>query len=270
MDMYPWLAGTAGVLSTDTALFRVLEKTAVSGLKGASAVVAIGRCMKERMISLGVAEESIHVVSNWANTEVVKPIPINKNKLRKKYELADKFVVMYSGNIGVSHYFDDLIEAAEILSEKKEIVFLFVGNGVRFEEVKTDVTKRRLKNFLFLDYQNYDDLAFSLSMGDVHFVSLREGFEGLVVPSKTYGILAAGRPVIYQGRKNGEIARLIEEQRVGTVVAQKNTARLVEAIEHAFVDEQWRKETGDRARAVAVEKYSSEQMIENYCNVLLR
>jgi colanic acid biosynthesis glycosyl transferase WcaI len=268
MDLYPLVAIKAGLISEGAPLTRALDNLCGWALRQADGVIVIGRCMAERVSDYGVDPSRIHVVTNWANTEIVKPISAGDNELRRRQGLDSKFVVMYSGNLGVSHYFDDILTVAHQLRQERDIVFVFVGRGSRRKQVEAAVERDRLPNVICLDYQPFDMLAQSLSMGDVHFVSLREGFEGVVVPSKAYGVLAAGRPMIYQGNPRGEIARMISENDVGSVVSQGDVAALRQAILHAQTQEKWRREAGRRARSLAEGRYGTSRSIAAYASVL--
>lgn len=268
MDLYPWVAVEAGVLSRHGILRRAAETVALASLRGAQRVVVIGRCMAERVATFGVAEERINIIPNWADTSAIRPVPPSANRFREELGLGGRFVVMYSGNLGVSHYFDDLLEVAHRLRSIREIVFVFIGKGARLPEVRRGVMERGLGEVRFLGYQDYDRLSESLSLGDVHFITLRDGFEGLVVPSKTYGALAAGRPIIYQGSERGEIARMIEESRVGMVVEQGRVDDLESAVLRAYHQPSWREGAGERARRLAEERYSVGSGVRAYAEVL--
>jgi len=268
MDLYPWVLIEAGLLADGGLPAAALQRLATGTLRGARAVVVIGRCMAERVAALGVAAERIHLARNWADPQVVRPLARADNALRHELGLADRFVVMYSGNLGVSHYFDDLMAVAERLREHPEIVFLIAGEGARRAAVEGAVAQRRLGNVVLTGYQNYARLGESLSVGDVHFVSLRQGFEGLVVPSKAYGVLAAGRPIVYQGARQGEIARMIEEEKIGHVVEQGNADALHDALLNGWRDEGWRRQAGERARALAEGRYGMQEALDGWLAAL--
>jgi glycosyltransferase involved in cell wall biosynthesis len=130
----------------------------------------------------------------------------------------------------VSHFFEDILAVAGELEPCRDVQFVFVGGGMRFMEVERFVKEKNLSNVLLVPYRDRSVLAQSLSVGDVHYVSLRPGFEGLVVPSKAYGIMAAGRPMIYQGSANGEIARMVAREGIGHVVPPGDREGLRNAI----------------------------------------
>lgn len=268
MDLYPWVAIQARALAPASLTARWAAAAARATLGRAEGVVVIGRCMADRIAALGVAPERIHLIPNWADTETVRPVPVEGNRLRGELGLDGKLVVMYSGNLGISHYFDDLLAVADRLRERQEVVFLVAGGGSRLGEVQAAAREARLSNVRFLGYQRHRDLALSLGAGDLHFVSLRSGFEGLVVPSKAYGVLAAGRPLIYQGSPRGEIARMVAEEGVGEVIAEGDADALEAAIVRGLEDPAWRRRTGDRARHLAETRYSPSSGLAAYTAVL--
>lgn len=145
---------------------------------------------------------------------------------------------------------------------------MFVGGGSRLVEVRDVAERAKLQNVAFLPFQPYEMLAEALSRGDVHFVSLRPGFEGLVVPSKAYGVLAAGRPIIYEGVRSGEIARMIQEENVGTVVEPGDAEQLERAVLRAKDDAFWREGAARAARELAVTRYSASRALNAYGSIL--
>lgn len=267
MDLYPWVATEAGVLPRNGGLTTKLEKLSARALRQARSVIVIGRCMAERIESLGVQADRIHIVPNWADIDVVRPVAPRENRLRRVLGLGDAFVVMYSGNMGVAHSFDEVLAAAETLRADPGVAFVFIGDGSRKREV--EAAARRLPNVKILGYQPVEELSHSLSLGDVHYVSLRRGFEGLVVPSKAYGAFAAGRPILYQGSDTGEIARVIDEEGVGKVVQPGDGAGLVDGILEMRAETSRRIEAGTRARALAEGRYGKVAGVERYVTALL-
>ncbi|MFW6012086.1 MAG: glycosyltransferase family 4 protein [bacterium] len=268
MDLYPWVAVEAGVMQRSAVTTRLAEALARAALRGANRVIVIGRCMDRRVRELGVAPERVHLIQNWADTDAVRPVPRAKNRKRARLGLEGRFVVMYSGNLGVSHQFRELLEVAERLREETDLLFLIVGDGSRRKEVESQIRRRALTNVLLLPFQPYEEIGETLSMGDVHFVSLRPGFEGLVVPSKAYGVLAAGRPIIYQGSRKGEVARMVKEEEVGVVLDAGDRQGLAAAILRARDDPEWTAETGERARRVAETFYSAGAALHKYEEIL--
>ena len=167
----------------------------------------------------GLPEEHIAVIPNWADGETVVPIAHADNALRAAWGLTGRFVVAYSGNLGRAHDYTTLLDAVERLQEEKDIEFLFIGGGHRHAELQAEVRARRLDRVRWLPYQRRERLSESLGAADVHWVSLRPELEGLIVPSKIYGVLAAGRPVLFVGDSAGEIGSLLRRRVCGMTLA---------------------------------------------------
>jgi len=268
MDLYPDVAVQAKLLKAGSLMANLLTRISRFGLRKADGVIAIGRCMKQRLLNYGVAEERIRLIPNWTNPDDILPIPNEENSFRKEKGWQNKFVVLYSGNIGISHYFDDILKVSLRLRKNQDILFVFVGYGQRLQEIESFKKEHGLDNIELLPFQDRDKLSLSLSAGDIHFVSLRAGFEGLVVPSKTYGIFAVGRPVIYQGDPRGEIATLINEEDVGRVVPLDNPGELEETILTYAEDPLPAHDQGIKARRLAGTNYHSRLACEKYSQVL--
>lgn len=268
MDLYPDFAIKAGLLAGRAYPTRLLTAVSRLALKQADLVIVIGRCMEEYLRQAGVPAERLHVIPNWANEAEVYPIPPPQNQLRRELGLEDAFVILYSGNLGLSHFFDDLLEVARRLQHQAKVRFVFIGDGARRREVEQARVAHNLDNILLLPFQPLERLAHSLSLGDLHFVSLRPGFEGLVVPSKTYGVLAAGRPVVYQGNPQGEIARLIREEQVGTVVPPYAPDTLEQTILTYYHRPELVRTQGERAYQLSRGRLSRSHALNRYSALL--
>jgi glycosyltransferase involved in cell wall biosynthesis len=268
MDVYPDVMVRAGMLRDGALTTRILRWIARFPLVGADKVIVLGEDMRKVAIRSGASPEKIVTIRNWADPETVYPVAHEENRLRREWGLDGKFVVEYSGNLGVSHSFDDLLAVAEALSDHDDIRFLVIGGGVRLKEVEKAVDSRGLANVLIRPYQDASDLARSLSAGDVHYVSLRNGFEGLVVPSKAYGIMAAGRPIIYQGSEDGEIARMVSGEGIGYVIPPGDRKSLRDSILSLYRDKEICLRMGASARQVLVEKYSAAKGLDLYRKIL--
>lgn len=268
MDVYPEILDEAGVLSRKSLIFTFLSKVARFGLMRADGVIAIGRCMRQWASQIGIAANKLHIIQNWVDQEVVVRIKLQENELRQKMGWQDKFIVMYSGNIGVSHFFDDVLQVARELQSNKRILFVFIGNGQRRLELQNYKDRYELDNIQLLAFQPQEQLSTSLGSGNIHFISLRPGFTGLVVPSKAYGVMAAGRPIIYQGESWGEIARMINEEEIGHTVPVDNWTELKNTVLRYAQDDELVFKQGIRARQVLENKYSKDQALKDYFDIL--
>lgn len=219
-------------------------------LRSAYVNVVLGSAMQRYLISRGVSESKLRVIHNWAVGDMVHPVTPEDNRLRREWGLDGKFVVGYSGNMGRVHEFETILGAVEDLKGDTSVVFLFIGDGAQKKWLENEVTKRGLDNVRFLPYQPSDQLAASLSVPDVHLVSLRPEAEGLVVPSKFYGIAAAGRPTLFVGDQEGEIAHLIRETQCGIAIGVGDVSGLAAAIDLLRGDPSLYKRYCENARRV--------------------
>jgi glycosyltransferase involved in cell wall biosynthesis len=266
MDIYPELAFELGVLSRRSPAGRLLSGLAGFTLRRANGVIALGETMAARLRAAGVPRVS--VVHNWADGEAIRPRPAADHALRHAWGWKDRFVVLYSGNLGLVHDFDTVLGAAERLRDERRVLFAFVGDGPRRAYVKREVARRGLRNVEFRPHVARDDLGQSLTAGDVHLVTLREGLEGLVVPSKIYGILAAGRPTLYVGPHAGEVDAIMREGGCGLRVAVGDSAALAAGIKGYLHDEKRRGEDGRRARDLFDRRFTKERALEAHLRVL--
>ena len=229
-DLFPEVAAELRVKFLRGPFYLILRYLRNLALFRAEQNVVLGRLMRERLKREGVAEEAITVIPNWADGKNLQPIERRENALRKRWGLCEKFVVGYSGNLGRSHDFSTILEAAKLLEDNTDIVFLFIGGGAQLSWVKQQVIKEDLSNVLFQDYQPQNYLSESLSVPDVHLISLKPSLEGLIVPSKFYGIAAVGKPSIFIGDSKGEIACLLHDYNCGYSVQQGENDKLVELL----------------------------------------
>ncbi len=268
MDLYPDIAVRAGLLKENSLVHRIARGLTRITFRHAERIVSLGKCMTDRVGQYDIPPEQIATIRNWADEKAVVPLGPEQNPLRKEMGYTDEFVVMYSGNMGVSHRFEDILQVALELRDRNDIRFLFVGGGVRRKEVEAFRDEHKLESITVRDYFPREQLGASLPLGDVHFVSLREGFEGLIVPSKTYGIMAAGRAIIYQGSSKGEIARMLRDEGGGVVVDQDDAAKLKQVITAWADDRASAVATGQKAREVFEQNYTKDIGLGNYQRIL--
>ncbi len=217
-DLFPEVAGAlrVGGMGSFQGLLRAMRNWS---LETAHMNVVIGDGMAERLVAEGIKQNAIQVIHNWSDGTAIRPVDHKKNPLREEWNLQEAFVVGYSGNIGRAHEFGTILDAADMLKSVEKIVFLFIGDGAQRDSIMEAVQSRGLKNVVFRPYQSRSHLTFSLCVPDVHLISLKPALEGLIVPSKFYGIAAAGRPVIFIGGQDGEISRILRKTGSGYTVS---------------------------------------------------
>jgi len=221
-DLYPEIAIVSGMSWLKGPLGALLIRLRNGSLRAADANVVVGERMAERLLAQGIPRAKIRFVANFAPEEDLSPVAHEANPLRRQWSLTEKFVVGYSGNLGRVHEFSTILNAAARLKDDPRILFLCIGGGTLFDRLQRAVAEGGLQQkFVFQPYQPRELLKYSLSAADVHWISLRPEFEGLVVPSKVYSIAAAGRPIISICDERGEISQLVRQYRCGFVVSRK-------------------------------------------------
>ena len=270
-DIYPEVASELGIPFIRGPVSTILRFARDASLRAADVNVVVGNLMAEKLKQLGIAPERAEVIPNWCDDELIVPIGATSNPLRTQWQLQNKFVVGYSGNLGRAHEFDTILAASEHFRNDPNIIFLFIGGGHRGEELVRCVKAQELSDkFRFLPYQRDEDLKYSLSVPDVHWISLRPELEGLIVPSKIYGIAAAGRPIIAVMARSGEIASLVREHECGVVVEPGNSVELAKAISDLSSNVITREIMGRRARAMLKANFTREHAFQNWTRVVDR
>ncbi len=267
-DIFPEVASRLGANPLPKLVDGLLRVLRDASLRTATVNVVIGGRMREYLLARGLPDAKLDVIENWADAGLIQPKAVNASALRMSLDLAERFVVCYSGNLGLAHEFETLLGAAEELAGETTFVFLIIGNGAKMDALRKGVTGRGLENFRFLPYQPRDTLEDSLAAADVHLVSLLPALEGLIVPSKLYGILAAGRPLVFIGDPDGEIARVIHGARCGRVVAVGESQTLARSLRELAADSDGRASMGMRARNLLCEKFSLEKAIARWFALL--
>ncbi len=253
-DLFPEVAGVLGIrgIGRLEGLLRLVRNWS---LQTAYKNVVIGDGMATKLIEEGIQSDTIRVIHNWSDGRAIQPVDRDKNDLRREWNLREKFVVGYSGNIGRAHEFDTILGAAEKLKSAANIIFLFIGGGAQRDRIEEEVRRRGLENIMFKPYQPREQLTLSLTVPDIHLISLNPALEGMIVPSKFYGVAAAGRPTLFIGSKNGEIPRILRKAQCGFSV-EKGQAEEASRIIRELADHQ---ETclllGMRARALFDQRF---------------
>jgi colanic acid biosynthesis glycosyl transferase WcaI len=217
----------------------------------ADLIVSIGSRMKRRLVEeKGADPARIETIHYWADCEAIAPAP-HDNAFARTNGLAGKFVVMHSGNVGASQNLEMIVEAADRMRDRTDIVFAIVGDGVKRTVLAEMAAARGLTNVRFFPYQPKEMLDQSFGAADVFVVSLKAGIEGYIVPSKLYGTLAAGRPYIAAVDASAEPAEVAREHGCGLLVAPGDVDAFVAAVERLRDDPGECAAMGRRARDAA-------------------
>jgi glycosyltransferase involved in cell wall biosynthesis len=227
-DIFPDVAVQLGVLDDPVAIGG-LQAMKSALFESADRVVSIGRDMDRRLLELGVPAHKIVTIHDWSDGTEVTPLDA-PSTMRTELGWGDRFVVMHSGNVGLSQDLDTLLDAAELLHDRPEVLFAIVGEGASKARLQRSATERGLANVTYLPYQDKATLSESLGAADVHFVGLLRGLAGYIVPSKVYGILAAGKPFIASVEEGSEPAMIVREHGCGVRIEPGDPDALANAV----------------------------------------
>ena len=244
-DVFPEIAVAVKRLESRV-LVGVLRQLVGLYLRRADRIVAIGETMKLRLEEKGAPAQSLTVIPNWVDTTEITPQP-RENAWAAANGLIGKFTVMHSGNVGHAQDLDTLIRAATFLRDLEDLLIVIVGFGARAAEIGA-LAKRLQVPVLWRPYQPREVLSQSLSSGDLHFVGLARGLSGFVVPSRLYGILAAGRPVVVGADEDSETVRIVRETGCGVVVPPGRPERVAQVVRDAYEGKLSLAELGARGR----------------------
>jgi colanic acid biosynthesis glycosyl transferase WcaI len=277
-DIFPEVAealrvgGSAGSLA-----FRLLRPLRNRSLQAADINVVVGHRMADHLVEESIPRRKIRVIENWSDGEFISPTPASESELRRSWGLQDAFVIGYAGNLGRVHDLVTVITAMVLLQERaarseddisNRIKFVFIGGGAQFPELEREVSQRGLRNVLTRPYQRRERLSQTLAVADVHLVTLNPKLEGLVMPSKFYGVLAAGRPVLFVGAGQGELAKLVQEIGCGLAVKSGHGMMLMESILELASDLKLCARMGFRGREAFEERWSKGRAIEKWTEAL--
>jgi len=262
-DLYPDIAEVTGGVK-NRFLRLLLERTNEFAYRAADLIIALGSDMRERLLQKALPSEKIAVVTDWVDCNALRPQAASS--LRVQFE--DRFVVMYSGNLGLSQQLEVVLEAADRLRNDKSILFVLIGEGARKKRLQDEMRSKRLSNVWFLPYQPKERLGESLTAADLHLIPLMAGAAGCMVPSKVYGVLAAGRPFVAMMEDFADVARLAVEHRVGFVTPPGDVDGLVATIRGAMNNPAELKEMGRRARRLAEEQFERRVVTRKFAQLL--
>jgi glycosyltransferase involved in cell wall biosynthesis len=229
-DLFPDVAISLGTFREGSLVARIARWIAHVVEVHCDLLIALGPVMKRRLEERGVRGERVHVIHNWADSSSIRPVERSANPFVAEHGLGERFVVLYSGNAGRAHTFDAVIEAMRTLAADDRFAFVFIGGGHRMPELREAARRHSLTNVRFLDYVPRPQLAYSLSAASVSLVTEDPRVIGQLLPSKTYAILASGRPIVFVGSAASDVAAIINESQAGLAVAPDRPSDVIDAL----------------------------------------
>ncbi len=266
-DIYPDVAIALGKVANSWSI-RKLRQRMFDVYKRCERVVVLSTDMKQLLVDAQVSDDRIEIIPNWADPEQVRPIAPAENRFLAREKIHDKFVVMYSGNLGLTQRLEEFIDAAALLKHRSEIEFVFIGRGAMKARLEKQAETLQLENLRFLDYQPKEELAHSLSAGNLHLVPLTKELSQCLMPSKLYGILAAGRPYLTNAPAGSELHRVTVEEEVGFTCEAGSAQVIADCILEAASNPQQLAACGEKSRALATKTYTRSRSINQFRQML--
>ena len=267
-DIFPdSLIGT-GLAKKNGLLWKIGRVIENFTYRNADKIIVISEDFKKNIMAKGVPEDKIVVVYNWVDQNAVVDVPREKNKLFDKYNLdRSKFYITYNGNIGLTQNMDMLLDVAKSLEENKDIQFVLVGNGAYLDSVKQIIKDRNINNVHLLPFQPYEDISHVFSLGDVSLVISKPGVGANSVPSKTWSIMSASRPVLANFDEN-ELKDIIENNKCGIFTKAGDKQAFIDAILKLFNNRELCKEYGKNGRNFVMKNLTKEVGTKKYVDVI--
>ncbi len=270
-DSYPEILVAVGAARPNSFFVKIVHFFNRWVYKYAAAIIVMGRDMRELFLRKTVGlDVPVITIPNWADLETVTPAPRSSNALLSELGLSEKFVLLYAGNIGHPTDVETIMECAGRLADRDEIHFVFIGEGVKKKWLEARATEAAMKNVTILGYRPWNEQSQFLNACDLALVALVRGMWGTAMPSRTYNIMAAGKPLIALGDPTSELCMVVEEEKIGWHLEPGDPDGLVQVILEAYAKRADLPAMGERARLAAEGKYSPEAATRAYAQALRR
>jgi glycosyltransferase involved in cell wall biosynthesis len=267
-DIYPDAIVSVGLLSESNLLIKWWKKKNRRIYAGAKAIYTLSKNMAKSMGQYCDVNK-IKVIPNWADTSMMKPIMHIDNPFLKEQQLQDKFIVLYSGNMGMTHRIESIVEVATLLKEEKGIFFLIIGMGAKKPIIENMVNERKLNNCMVLPYLPLEQTPYSIGAADVGVITLDENSADVSVPSKTYNMLAVGSALLCITPQSTELSELVKEHNVGKSFRSAEIEKMRDYILELYNDPQLLKLYKDNSREASTffTPQNAEIYVEHYASV---
>ena len=268
-DIYPEVAVRMNVVAPDHWIVKSWEFVNLKVWERAEALIVLSEPMKQLLVQKNKnLADKIHVIHSWADPKFIFPIAKSENWFAKQYDLTDSFVVLYSGNLGRCHDTQTILKCAQLLNDRTDIKFVFIGNGVGSKIIKSAIVSGELSNALQLPYQDKEVLPFSLTACDLSLVSMLPNVGDTIAPSKMYGILAAGRPVAAICPEGNYLREMIRDGDCGSCFDNADAQGLADYICGLAANPKIQERLGKNARKLLELRYTVDQAIPKYIDAL--
>ncbi len=261
-DLQPDAAARLGMLRNAVAL-RALYGAERYLYRSAALVSALDQSMRARIVEKGVPEEKVAVFPNWVDVPLAASAD-RGDEFRAEHGLRNRFLVIYSGSMGVKQGLELILDVAAIATEEPNVMFVLIGDGAARWQLEADTRARRLANVMFLPLQPLERFRAVLAASDISLIPQRSAVRDLVVPSKVLRILAAGSPIVAAAHADSGLAQLLRQSRAGVLVPHDDAAALWRAIRGLKADPEQRLAMGERGRAYAAQHFDRQVILKDY------
>jgi colanic acid biosynthesis glycosyl transferase WcaI len=267
LDVFPEGLIRLGKVSARNIFIRLWQKSFFDSLRKSTKVIVIGRDTREWVCQRCIeCEDKTEYIPLWQDNRLIFPIKFETSKFVTEQNLSDKFVVQYSGNMGL---WNEVATIGKVVKQNIENVeFIIIGSGIRKKELLDEFSGEDQKNIKIFPFQPNEIFNDTLSASHAHLVTLKKELAGIAVPSKIYGILAAGRPVIALVPENSEIAYILKEENCGFVINPDDLTGLYNAIQLLKSNENLVRKFGENSRKAFEQKYTTRIIAERYKTVM--
>jgi len=267
-DLYPDVVIELGIISQDSVIAKLWNKINALVWSRSKRIVVLSNTMKQRITAKHPeVADKISVIHNWADADWIKPLAKVDNWFAHQHQINQKFTVLYSGNLGHCHDLDTIMNTAILLKEQP-IQFVFIGTGAKHQQCLQTAQEFNLNNCIFLPYQERENLPYSLTACDLALVTIARGLEGVIAPSKVYGIMAAGKAIAAICEPHSYLRQMITEANCGASFDNNHSEQLAEFILSLAADSTMTNEMGQSGRNYLKKHFTPEIIAQQYCEIL--
>ncbi len=252
-DVYPEITRIIGI---KIPFYKSLIQLRNWSMKKAYLNIVISEEMKKYFIGQNIDANKLLIIPNWTSEQKIYPTLKENNESYKNFGDGNKFIIGYSGNFGILHDFEILLEAAKKIKSEDGIEFIFIGSGYRKNEIENYLASNSLENVRIYPFQPESNLNNILNIPDIHVITLKKGVSPFAYPSKIYGAMAAGKPILFIGEKDSEIYKFVEENNIGFSIPNKDLDGLIRVILKIYEDENLRSIMSKNAKDIFLKNYS--------------
>lgn len=267
-DVYPEVAVATGLVKADTLPVKLTKWLTRRLYRAVDHIVVLGRDMQSLVrLKLRTDEDKISIIPNWADVEEVRPMDRSDNALLQELQLEDKFVIQYAGNMGYVHDIETIVASADDLQDMPDVHFLFLGAGAKKQWLEAEISRRKLGNITIIPQRPRADQLNFLNACDIAVMALVPGMLGVSVPSRTYNILAAGKPILAVMDPVSEVSLLLEEHSVGRAIPSHDFNKLASAIRHIAANPDELHLMSERARQLVENQFTLQHVLAAFSTV---